>query len=794
MKPKYLRSAIADEKELRMLGPGADGQYIKDHRGVIAVSNIKLLPLAAQSLSEASQYIYDKKGEVLRFHYGYRSVSQQYCIFKRALLKCKNFEDVIKRVAPAYYSEHHTGLAVDIQNIYDVANEVLPFWGWELSYPLKYATGILHKPWHFRFVGRTAIDVALAREYVDQDLAAIGDENKLSFANVDNSDYFSSRFSSSSEILDWSLFHYLVVGKNISDYHCGDQSCLDYYLGFVNKNGISGITSCEQLFLTLEYLLTLIPGEKSREVMNLQALLAKLGLFKVNPTGFFGSITKASVKDANKLFNLPAVEVALPNLRARLSQCLVLPLEAFTPEQLAISMDGEWKTKISEGLKFFQLQDSRSLFQPARNDLIIMVGKEGKITSQLQRFYRDGKHETIIVGKNQQLEEAFKFNILEVDDSVRAACRLAKLIRGEQSSKLIAVTGSSGKTTLVRMLGDVISTQRRVVGNSGWNSLLGNVCAVANNPEAAEVIITECGLGAGWSPLATMSPIIQPDVVVVTSITSAHIAGYKNISGLTSAKLQLANHMKAGGVLIVDGDSSQLSQFLNYAKEKCIDKVVTVGEAASNDFRIRDYSCDSVSSCFRIECSADCWDVVIPLLGRHKVKLAGYVLACAYLLELNIAEVIKGLNRVKIVPGRGNVIGNPGNGLAIFDSHYNANPGSMMADLEAYASVCKKVCAPRVAVIGAMKELGEGAEDYHLSLLPIIREAGFDHIFFVGEEARVLYEKTSEFTSVSFHDESVEVTEILNVHIKGDEFIFVKGSNANNLKCVVDRLARHICD
>lgn len=786
----YKRHLIPEEKKLQKLGLKKDGAYIKENNTVIMRSPITLLPWAAKSLSEASQFIYDITGKTLRFHWGYRSISEQYCLFKRALLHHKNFQKAIKRVAPAYHSEHHTGLAIDIQNLYPEANKYLPLWGWELSYPLNQSIGTIHEPWHFRFIGKKVIAKAMAGENLDPQLAKIAKTNESTYADVDNSHVFHVGSTAASEAPDFSVFLYLFLKEKQTGDYQDFEGCFSRFVRLIRNRDIEQINSLDQLHCALEHLLTLIPGDKSPEVLSLQGSLAKFGLFRVTPTGYFGSITKESVRNANKLFNLPAVDVATPILRSKLPQCLIRPLEVFTPEQLALITQGEWKTNISGNLRFFQLQDSRHLFQPALNDLIILVGREDRINSQLRRYYQKGERATLMITRNQKLRDPQNYNILEVDNSVWAAGRLAKSIRGEQSSKLIAVTGSSGKTTLVRMIGEVFSTQRKMFGHAGWNSLLGNVCAVANNPEGADVIITECGLGAGWSPLATMSPIIQPDIVVVTSIDSAHIAGYKNIANLTSAKLQLANNLKAGGALIVDGDSPQLSQFLSYAEEKQIAKVITVGERHGNMFRTCDYTFNGGSSRFRLLYRGNSQDVVIPLLGRHKVKLAGFALACSYLLGLDTAEVIKDFRRVRVVPGRGNLIGSLGNGLAIFDSHYNANPGSMRADLEAYASVCSSCDSARIGVIGAMKELGDSAEDFHQSLLPLIQSIRFRHIMFTGEEAKGLCEKAGGFTSVSFHQDSTEVLDVLKKNITGNELIFIKGSNANNLNVVVEGIKK----
>ena len=786
----YKRHLIPEETKLHKLGPEKDGAYIKENDTIIMRSPITLLPWAAKSLSEASQFIYDITGKTLRFHWGYRSISEQYRLFKKALLHHKDFEQAIKRVAPAYYSEHHTGLAIDIQNLYPEANKYLPLWGWELSYPTDQSIGTIHEPWHFRFVGQKVIAKAIAGDNLDSRLTKIAKANASTYADVDHSDIFLTDSAAASEVPDFSTFLYLLLDEKQAGDDQAFKNCLSHFSRFVRNRNIGRIASLEQLHCALEHLLALVPGERSPEVLSLQGSLAKFGLFRVTPTGYFGSITKESVKNANTLFKLPAIDVATPNLRSKITQCLIRPLELFTPEQLAVITKGEWKTRISEDLGFFQLQDSRHLFQPSRNDLIILVGQEGGINSQISRYYPKGSHATLMVTRNQKVINRQNYNILEVDNSVWAANRLAKYIRGQQSSKLVAVTGSSGKTTLVKMIGELFSTQRKMIGHSGWNSLLGNVCAVANNPEAAELIVTECGLGAGWSPLATMSPIIQPDIVVITSIDSAHIGGYKNISNLTSAKLQLANNLKAGGALIVDGDSSQLSQFLSYATEKQIAKVITVGEGRGNIFRICDYTFTSGSSRFRLVYRGDSQDVVIPLLGRHKAKLAGFALACAYLLGLDTAEVIKDFRRVRVVPGRGNLIGSLGNGLAIFDSHYNANPGSMRADLEAYASICSNYDSARIGVIGAMKELGDRTEYFHQSLLPLIESIRFRHIMFTGEEAKGLCEKAGGFTSVSFHHNSMEVLAFLKKTLAGNEIIFIKGSNANSLKVVVEGIKK----
>ena len=163
--------AVVGEHDLALLGPNADGYYLYKFGGnsdpnlgsAFAFSPIRLHPGAAFSLSAAAEYFHNATGQVLKFDGGYRNEENQRQAFKRALIKYGDFMITIRRVAPPGFSEHHTGLAVDLASHLDEAGIVLPFFGWEMSFPRANTQGIRHEPWHWRFVGLPAITSSLAQ-------------------------------------------------------------------------------------------------------------------------------------------------------------------------------------------------------------------------------------------------------------------------------------------------------------------------------------------------------------------------------------------------------------------------------------------------------------------------------------------------------------------------------------------------------------------------------------------------------------------------------------------------------
>ena len=162
--------AIADENDMVLLRPNLDGYYLYGSGGngapdlgpALAFTPMRLHPGAAFSLSAVANYIFNTTGAVLKFAGGYRNEENQRLAFKRALIKSGDFITTIRRVAPPGFSEHHTGLAVDLASHLDEAGSVLPFFGWELSFPCANAQGIRYEPWHWRFVGLSAITLSLA--------------------------------------------------------------------------------------------------------------------------------------------------------------------------------------------------------------------------------------------------------------------------------------------------------------------------------------------------------------------------------------------------------------------------------------------------------------------------------------------------------------------------------------------------------------------------------------------------------------------------------------------------------
>ncbi|MEA1052782.1 Mur ligase family protein [Lamprobacter modestohalophilus] len=763
-----------------------------------AKASIRLHPLAASSLTKAAQWIDANCGHALKANWGYRSLEEQHRLFRNRLLK-GDFNQAIQRVAPPGWSEHHTGLVVDLDDSGECVTGQLPYFGWEQFFPETTALPIQHEPWHWRFVGAPVIQKALATTNSRESSFEIGHQNLHQYQEID----FTKVFLGAPPPARWPRDPYLLMAEYLlelghrippvrsTDYR---RVLLEAAISTLKAQKIEGADSPQAVLLALAVLVPLLPNDRSERVMDFQKHLARLGIFQQAATGFFGPQTMESMQLSRRRLGEPRSTMVDINLLRSVRARTEVLLETFSPARLAEVLNGEWIGVSPDHLRLSRLLNGSTAQHIKHGDLVVArcATEEWDALHSCLSLIDDSKGAALMID-GDEIPANITVPILKVRRTRRAISQLGRIAKARASGRFIVVTGSSGKTTTKNVIRHLLSQQGIVRGTDGSrNNLRAISYSLVNSISSADFFVMESGLGMAGSGIYQHSKLLEPEVAIITSVHAAHAGGYESIEEIVHLKMDVAAGLKPDGYLLIDGDSDQLPLMKQLAVQHGVKNLVTFGFGQHCDVRVVHYRADGTRGVTTLSLSGEVHRICFNMLGVHWAKMAAAVLACGAFLGVDLERMAGDFESVPLPPGRGAVIGHLGKTLVVFDSHYNANPGSMKADLSAFGELQLPVGSRKIAVIGSMAELGANSRAYHLAIQPDIAAVGFSRIYLVGEEAAVLEDALSNDAVVTCHAKTESVIESLKEELMGSECFFIKGSRSNELENVAHFLTRYI--
>jgi len=317
---------------------------------------------------------------------------------------------------------------------------------------------------------------------------------------------------------------------------------------------------------------------------------------------------------------------------------------------------------------------------------------------------------------------------IEVRDSRRALGAMARAYRASFSIPVVAVTGSSGKTTVKELVAAILSVSRSVCVTQGnLNNDIGVPLTLMRLTAEHDAAVIE--LGANHiGEIDYLAGLAQPTVGVITNAAAAHLEGFGSLRGVCTGKGELLDHLPRAGTAVLNADDQFRADWV--ARSRC-EFTVTFGYAANADCRVLgEPDFRATGSEFRMRLpdgeEADVW---LPLLGRQNVANALAAAAAAQAVGASTEDVVAGLARATPVRGRLRAVAGR-NGATFIDDSYIANPGSVRAALDHLAALTGK----RVLVLGNMAELGPTAPTLHREIGDYARSR-CDMLFAIGDLA-----------------------------------------------------------
>ena len=367
---------------------------------------------------------------------------------------------------------------------------------------------------------------------------------------------------------------------------------------------------------------------------------------------------------------------------------------------------------------------------------------------------------------------------LLVSDTRRALTDLARAFRRHLDARVVAVTGSGGKTTTKEYIRAVLRSKFRVHANPGnLNSLVGVPLTVLEADEHCEYLVCEVGANQRGE-IDALGELLRPDVAVITNIGDAHVGYFGSRDAIAREKGALLAHLGANGHAVLPRDDEYYQQLSATVQGK----VSSFGRSTAADFRLANVAFEGGWLSFAVNGEA----LRLSAVGDYNAVNACAAFAVGDICGVDARRMREAFMTVRPLPGRGRV--HEIRGVVIIDESYNASPASVKKSLAMLAALPG---GRRIAVLGDMRELGEHAGVLHRAVGAEAAAAGIDRLYWLGGEGAVVREAalaTRPGFAVELHAEMAGLVDAVAREARSGDVVLVKASRACRLDEFVDGL------
>ncbi len=353
-----------------------------------------------------------------------------------------------------------------------------------------------------------------------------------------------------------------------------------------------------------------------------------------------------------------------------------------------------------------------------------------------------------VIGRDEAARYAAKSQLLLVDDTLLALQSLATAVRRVWGKRLIAVTGSAGKTTTKEAIAHVLSAKLRVLKSEGnFNNHFGLPLMLLKLDPEHDIAVIEMGMSHAGE-IAALAKIARPEIGVVTNVAPVHLEFFASIAGIAQAKRELIDSLPSNGTAVLNADDEYVSQF----GKSFQGKVVTYGVHPSADVRAENIEAQGAAgSTFDVVVAGRRQKVRLSLLGAHNIHNALAAISVALQCGFELRQATEAMETLIAPAKRGEVI-QLGN-ITVINDCYNSNPKALASMVDALTTMPAQ---RRIVVAGEMLELGNTAEEVHRASGRNIAERKIDLLLGVRGLARPMVESARE---AGIHAEFVSTAE-----------------------------------
>jgi UDP-N-acetylmuramoyl-tripeptide--D-alanyl-D-alanine ligase len=401
-----------------------------------------------------------------------------------------------------------------------------------------------------------------------------------------------------------------------------------------------------------------------------------------------------------------------------------------------------------------------------------------------------------VVAKAQRGKFPADAPLLVVDDVLAALVELGRASRARCRAKIIAVTGSVGKTTTKEALRCVLAAQGETHASvASFNNHWGVPLTLARCPETARFAVFEIGMNHAGEiePLVRM---VRPHIAIITTVEPVHLEFFSGIEAIADAKAEIFAGLEPGGAAVLNRDNAQFSRLVAHAGRAGVARIVSFGADAKADARLIDISLQP--DCSAVHAAILGHDVTykIGIPGRHIAINSLAALAAADLAGADLALAALTLAQLQPASGRGvrRVLELEGGEATLIDESYNANPASMAAALGVLGQAAVGPHGRRIAVLGDMLELGPTGAELHRGLSEAVAGHAIDSVFCCGPLMRHLWDALSSGKRGGYAENAAALESQLLAAIRPGDVIMVKGSLGSRMKTIVAALEKRFTE
>lgn len=382
--------------------------------------------------------------------------------------------------------------------------------------------------------------------------------------------------------------------------------------------------------------------------------------------------------------------------------------------------------------------------------------------------------------------------LMVVDDVLYAMELLGRAARARSKAKIIAVTGSAGKTTTKDALAHALEGCGKVHASAAsFNNHWGVPLTLARMPQETDFGVFEIGMNHAGE-ITPLSKMVQPHIAIVTLVAAAHMGHFKTLDEIAHAKGEIFSGLVRGGTAVINRDDKRFKLLSEIAEQSGVKNIVGYGSNRRSDVVLKnaEYLEDCSTAIAKVFGQEVAFKVSVP--GKHVVQNMLAVLATAHLIDADMSKVSHSLARLTASSGRGRHYElKVGDGtFTLIDESYNANPASMEAALETLASMNPKGRGRRIAVLGDMLEMGKFSQKLHAALADPLTRLGIKDVYLAGSEMNALEAALGdEFNTRYFDDADMLAEEFATVPSAGD-VIMIKSSNGIRFSKIVKSLLK----
>ncbi len=381
--------------------------------------------------------------------------------------------------------------------------------------------------------------------------------------------------------------------------------------------------------------------------------------------------------------------------------------------------------------------------------------------------------------------------VLVVDDGVAALAALARdvvaRVRARGRLRVVAVTGSNGKTTTKNLMRAIFSAEGPTVAPEGsFNNHVGAPISMLRVDESTAYLVVEMG-ASGVGEIARLVSIVTPDVGIVLKVGLAHAGEFGGIEQTERAKSEMVRDLPESAVAVLNADDPRVDRMSEVTRAR----IVRFGHGPESDLRAVDVVSSIEGTSFTLEVDGARLAVQVRILGEHHVSNVLAALAAAREFGVPMERAIAALGEVARAERWRMELLDPGTGVTVINDAYNASPDSMSAALRTLAQIVTPE-QRSVAVLGEMAELGEFAFEEHDRIGRLIVRLNIHKLVVIGQAARHIH--LAAGLEGSWDGESVLVDDIdaaydlLREELRDGDVVLVKSSKSAGLRFLGDRL------